>query len=54
MPFKVADLIHEAAKAITATAENIARVKTSADRLQATAEGLRDAIEEISPAGKAE
>jgi DNA-binding NtrC family response regulator len=45
-PFKVADLIHEAAKAITATAENIARVKTSAARLQATAEGLKDAIEE--------
>jgi DNA-binding NtrC family response regulator len=45
-PFKVADLIHEAAKAITATAENIARVKASAAKLQATAEGLKDAIAE--------
>jgi DNA-binding NtrC family response regulator len=45
-PFKVADLLHEAAKAITATAENIARVKASAEKMLATAEGLRDAIEE--------
>jgi CheY-like chemotaxis protein len=45
-PFKPVDLIHEAAKAITAAAENIARVKASAARLQATAEGLKDAIDE--------
>jgi CheY-like chemotaxis protein len=40
-PFKVADLLHEAAKAITAAAENIARVKASAVRLQATSEGSK-------------
>ena len=45
-PFNVADLLHEAAKAITATAENIARVKASAAKLQATAEGLKGAIDE--------
>jgi DNA-binding NtrC family response regulator len=45
-PFKVADLLHEAAKAITATAENIARVKASAAKLQETAGGLREAIED--------
>jgi CheY-like chemotaxis protein len=45
-PFKAADLIHESAKAITAAAENIARVKASAARLQATVHGLKDAIGE--------
>ena len=38
-PFKVADLLHEAAKTISATAENIARVKAAAASLQATAQG---------------
>jgi DNA-binding NtrC family response regulator len=45
-PFKAADLLHEAAKAITATAENIARVKASAARMQATAEALMGDIDE--------
>jgi DNA-binding NtrC family response regulator len=45
-PFRVADLVYEAAKAITASAENIARVKASAAKMLATAEGLRDAIDE--------
>jgi DNA-binding NtrC family response regulator len=45
-PFNASKLIHEAAKAITATAENISRVKASAAKLQATALGLISAIEE--------
>ena len=45
-PFNASELIHEAAKAITATAENIARVKASAARMQATAIGLMVSIEE--------
>jgi DNA-binding NtrC family response regulator len=45
-PFRVADLVHEAAKAITAAAENIARVKASAAKMLATAKGLQGAIDE--------
>ena len=45
-PFNAFELIHEAAKAITATAENISRVKASAAKLQATALGLMSAIED--------
>jgi DNA-binding response OmpR family regulator len=40
-PFKISELVYEAAKIITNTAENISRVKASLVRLQVTTEGLR-------------
>jgi CheY-like chemotaxis protein len=40
-PYRVADLICEAAKAITQAGENIRRIKASLAKLEATTEGLR-------------
>jgi hypothetical protein len=45
-PFKIAELVYEAATIITHAAENIRRVKTSLAQLQITVAGLQDAVDE--------
>jgi DNA-binding response OmpR family regulator len=45
-PFKIADLVYEAAIIITHAAENIRRVKASLAQLQITAAGLQVAMDE--------
>jgi two-component system, OmpR family, catabolic regulation response regulator CreB len=45
-PFKIAELVYEAATIITHAAENIHRVKASLAQLQVTAAGLQAAMDE--------
>jgi DNA-binding NtrC family response regulator len=45
-PYRVTDLIFEAAEAITHASENIRRIKASLAKLAATTEGLKDAMAE--------
>ena len=45
-PFKIAELVYEAATVITHAAENIARVKASLAQLQITAAGLKATMDD--------